>query len=109
MLLRRSKTRRTFIEVFFFSANTRLIKDTFRQYPSPISPHGLNTLTVNGSFGLIACSQTLYFLFKVRRACVIKNRNRGGLIDRQRKGVGVGEEENRRSVDIFGGNRNLLS
>ena len=30
MLLRRSKTRRTFIEVFFFFANTRLIKDTFR-------------------------------------------------------------------------------
>ena len=41
-----------------------------------------------------ACSQTLYFLFKVRRVRVIKNENRGGFIDRQRKGVGVGEEEN---------------
>jgi len=27
---------------------------------------------------------------------VIKNKNRGGFIDRQRKGVGMGEEENRR-------------
>ena len=44
----------------------------------------------------LACSQTLYFLFKVRRACVIKNKNRRGFIDRQRKRVGVGEEENRR-------------
>ena len=41
----------------------------------------------------IACSQTLYFLFKVRRARVIKNKNRGGFVDHQRKGVGVGEEE----------------
>ena len=41
----------------------------------------------------IACSQTLYFLFKVRRAHVIKNENRGGFVDHQRKGVGVGEEE----------------
>ena len=31
----------------------------------------------------------LYFLFKVRRARVIKNKNRGGFIDRQRNGVGV--------------------
>ena len=32
------------------------------------------------------CSQTLYFLFKVRLARVI-NINRGGFIDRQRKGI----------------------
>ena len=44
----------------------------------------------------LASSQTLYFLFKVRRACVIKNKNRGGFIERQRKRVGVREEENRR-------------
>ena len=51
----------------------------------------------------LACSQTLYFLVEVRRARVIKDKNRGGLacvqtrlytgyegfIDRQRKGVGV--------------------
>ena len=41
----------------------------------------------------IAYSQTLYFLFKVRRARVIKNKNRGGFVDHQRKGVGVGEKE----------------
>ena len=46
----------------------------------------------------IACSQTLYFLFKVRGAHVIKNKKQGGFIDRQRNGVGVGEEENRRSL-----------
>ena len=39
----------------------------------------------------IACSQTLSFLFKVRRTGVIKNKNRGGFIERQRKGVRVGE------------------
>ena len=43
---------------------------------------------------VLACSQTLYFLFKVRRARVIKNKNRGGFTDRQRKGFGVGEGEN---------------
>ena len=31
-------------------------------------------------------------------------KNRNGLIDRQRKEVMVGEEENRRSVNIFGSN-----
>ena len=36
--------------------------------------------------GTLACSQTLYFFFKVRWARVIKNKNRGGFIDRQRKG-----------------------
>ena len=41
----------------------------------------------------IACSQTLSFLFKVRRAQVIKNKNREEFVDRQRKGVGVGEEQ----------------
>ena len=55
----------------------------------------------------IACSQTLYSLFKVRRARVIKYKPQG-IIDRQRKGVGVGgEEENRRSEES-GSNRNLL-
>ena len=34
---------------------------------------------------LIACSLTLYFLFEVRRVRVIKNKNRGGFIDRQKK------------------------
>ena len=38
---------------------------------------------------VLACSQTLYFLLKVRRARVIKNKNRGGFTDRQRKGFGV--------------------
>ena len=42
---------------------------------------------------VLACSQTLYFLFKVRRARVIKNKNRGGFTDRQRKGLGVGKEK----------------
>ena len=40
-------------------------------------------------YGLIAgvaFSQTLYFLFEVRQVRVIKNKNRGGSIDRQRKG-----------------------
>ena len=50
----------------------------------------------------LACSQTLYFLFEVRRAGVIKDKNQGGLacvqtrlytgyggfIDRQCKGIG---------------------
>ena len=44
---------------------------------------------------------TLYFLFEIRRARVIKNKNPGGFIDRQRKEVGVGEEENRRSIFFF--------
>ena len=43
---------------------------------------------------VLVCSQTLYFLFKVCRARVIKNKNRGGFTDRQRKGFGVGEGEN---------------
>ena len=42
----------------------------------------------------ITCSQTLYFLFIVRRARVIKYKPQG-FIDRQRKGVVVGEEKNR--------------
>ena len=52
------------------------------------------------------CSQTLYFLFKVRQERETKNRE--GFIDRQHRGVGVGEEENGRSADIFGSNWNLL-
>ena len=42
---------------------------------------------------VLACSQTLYFLFKVRRAGVIKDKNRGGFSDRQRKGLGMGKEK----------------
>ena len=38
---------------------------------------------------VLACSQILCFLFKVRRARVIKNKNGGGFTDRQRKGFGV--------------------
>ena len=49
----------------------------------------------------LASSQTLYFLFKVRRARVIKNKNAGGFIDHQRKEVRVGEDENRRSLFFF--------
>ena len=48
------------------------------------------------SLTFLACSQTFYFLFKVRRARVIKNKNPGGFVDRQHKGLGMGEEENRR-------------
>ena len=40
---------------------------------------------------LVARLQTLYYLFKVRRARVIKFKPRG-FINRQRKKVGVGEE-----------------
>ena len=36
---------------------------------------------------IVDCSQTLYFLFKVRRAPVIKNKNCLGFIDRQLKGI----------------------
>ena len=41
----------------------------------------------------VACSQTLYFLFEVRPMLLIKLKNRGGFLDRQRKGIGVEEEE----------------
>ena len=44
---------------------------------------------------LLACLQTIYFLFKVCWAHVIKNKNHRGFIDLQRKGVGMEEEENR--------------
>ena len=46
----------------------------------------------------IACSQTLYFLFKVRRARVIKNNPRvggGGVYWPPAQGGRGGEEENR--------------
>ena len=36
--------------------------------------------------GTLACSQTLYFFFKVHWARVIKNKKSGRFIDRQRKG-----------------------
>ena len=42
---------------------------------------------------VLACSQTLYFPFKVHPARVIKNQNRGGFADRQRKVFGVGKEK----------------
>ena len=48
--------------------------------------------------GFIACSETLYF--SLSSACD-KFKNRGGFIDRHRKGVGVGEEENWRSLFSF--------
>ena len=51
----------------------------------------------------VACSQTLYFLFKVRRARVIKYKprvNRGRFIDLQRKGVG-GRGGGRRKWTLF--------
>ena len=42
---------------------------------------------------IVACLQALYFLFKVRRTRVLKNKNYWGFFDCQRKGAGVGEEE----------------
>ena len=42
---------------------------------------------------VLACSQTLYFLFKVHRARVIENKKREGFADRQRKGLGLGKEK----------------
>ena len=42
----------------------------------------------------LACWQSLYFLFKVRRERVIKCKPQG-IYYRQRKGVVVGKEENR--------------
>ena len=57
----------------------------------------ISTIALFHFFLYWACSQTLYFLFKVRGAHVIKNKKQGGFID-QRKGLGVGEEENRRSL-----------
>ena len=41
----------------------------------------------------LACSQTLYFLFKVHRARVMKNKNRGGFTHCQQKRLGVGKEK----------------
>ena len=38
-------------------------------------------------FGALACSRSLYLFYKVRRARVIKHKNRGGFIDCQRKEV----------------------
>ena len=52
----------------------------------------------------VACSQTLYFLFKVlvRRVWVIINKPQGIYsVDRQRNGVVVGEEENRRVLALL--------
>ena len=42
---------------------------------------------------VLACSQTLYFLFKLHRARVIKKQKRGGFTDRQRKRLGVEKEK----------------
>ena len=56
----------------------------------------ISTIALFHFFLYLACSQSLYL--KVRGAHVIKNKKQGGFIDRQRKGVGVGEVENRRSL-----------
>ena len=49
----------------------------------------------------LTCSQTLYyFLCKVRRARVIKNKKRGGFIDRKGKGVGMEEEFRKEREDL---------
>ena len=63
----------------------------------PIDPWPISAFPILGrSLEALACSKALYFLFKVRRARMIKkNKNRGGFIDRQRKRVVAGEEENR--------------
>ena len=50
----------------------------------------ISTIALFHLFLYLACPQTLYFLFKVRRARVIKNKKRGGFIDRQGVGVGGG-------------------
>ena len=55
----------------------------------------------------MSSSQTLYFLFKVRRPWVIKYKLQE-IYWPPAHGVVVGEEENRWSVDIFGSNWNLL-
>ena len=44
---------------------------------------------------MLGCYCTLCIFNRVRLAGVIKNKNRGGFIDRQRWGLGIGEEENR--------------
>ena len=49
----------------------------------------------------VACPQTRYFLFKVRRAYAIKKKkNRGGFIDRQR-GRGGGKEKKRTKTSVY--------
>ena len=55
----------------------------------------ISTIALFHLFLYLACPQTLYFLFKVRRARVIKNKKRGGFIDRQGVGVGGGGENRR--------------
>ena len=66
--------------------------------------HCRKILDLDFLYQSIACSQTLSFLFKVRRTGVIKNKNRGGFIDRQCKGVGEGvfeknEKKNKTTSD----------
>ena len=43
---------------------------------------------LSGLIAGVAFSQTVYFLFEVHQVRVIKNKNRGGSIDRQCKGWG---------------------
>ena len=42
---------------------------------------------------VLACSQTLYFLFKVASSARDKKKNRWGFADRQWKGLGVEKEK----------------
>ena len=55
--------------------------------------HDTAVKTFNMFCFVLACSQTLYFLFKVHRARVIENKKREGFADRQRKGLGLGKEK----------------
>ena len=61
----------------------------------------LTTLNWFSRVHIIASSQTVYFLFKVRRARMIKNKNRRGFIDLPRKGITVEEEENSSLFSMF--------
>ena len=49
----------------------------------------------------------LFSLYRLSRA-FIKTKTKGGFIDLKRKEVGLGKGGNRRSVDIFESNCNLL-
>ena len=50
-----------------------------------------NNLVTNAlrSYGYLACTQTLYFLFKVRRARVLKYKPQGNLLTASARGSGV--------------------
>ena len=53
--------------------------------PLVYRPPLLVLLQTSAPLRSLACSQTLYFLFKFCQARVIKSKYRGGFIDRQRK------------------------